>query len=349
MTEICSTEAYSTEAYSTEAYSANNIKLGQPPIPISVAKPISNIMTNTNPNYDTNYDTNYDPNSSQLAHLQPHLQPHQQPPPPYTDLDSLTFLSNIKSSDHINSSYDRIKDVVNKYDISDNFIKQLKDLSRFDIVALFDDSGSMSTMIDGFAYINKTRWHELMESAQMVVDIATCFDADGIDAYFLNFDTYRQINSFDQISTIFNRVPSGTTNISSKLNEIYRNKESVLREKELLILVFTDGEPNNGDSFNNLRKTVKHITQSGRVYVSFIMCTDEDHIVQAYDKHFDKDILNVDVIDDYKSEAKQIKRIQGDKFRFTRGDYIVKVMIGSINQSIDALDERPIDSCCVIS
>ena len=269
-------------------------------------------------------------------------------PPSYTDIDQMTFLTNVRTAIPANPTYNRIKSVVDKYDISDNFVKPLKNLSRFDIVALFDDSGSMTTMIDSNNYHGKTRWDELKDSAQMVVDIATCFDADGIDAYFLNHNTYTQIHSFDQINSIFNRRPTGTTNISAKLDEIYSNKSAILSEKELLILVFTDGEPNNGDSFQNLRKTVQNLTKSGRIYITFIMCTDEDHIVESYDKYFDKKIPNVDVLDDYKSEARQIMKVQGNKYRFTYGDYIVKVMLGSIDNKIDILDEKPIDNCCVI-
>ena len=91
------------------------------------------------------------------------------------------------------------------------------------------------------------------------------------------------------------------------------------------------------------------INQSGRVHVSFIMCTDEDNIVEAYDKYFDKGIINVDIVDDYKSESRQIQKVQGKKFRFTHGDYIVKLMLGSIDPNIDKLDETSLNNCCIIS
>lgn len=53
-------------------------------------------------------------------------------------------------------------------------------------------------------------------------------------------------------------------------------------------------------------------------------------------------IKNLDIIDDYNSEKKEVIKIQGDKFNFSFGDYIVKALLGSIDPYFDKLDEQKI-------
>ena len=56
---------------------------------------------------------------------------------------------------------------------------------------------------------------------------------------------------------------------------------------------------------------------------------------------WDDTIPRVDVCDDYQSEKREILRAQGAHFRFSRGDYCVKLLLGAIDPSMDKLDEQP--------
>jgi hypothetical protein len=49
---------------------------------------------------------------------------------------------------------------------------------------------------------------------------------------------------------------------------------------------------------------------------------------------------NLDVVDDYRSERKEVKAAQGSSFPFSFGDYVVKSLIGSIDPVLDNLDEK---------
>jgi len=50
----------------------------------------------------------------------------------------------------------------------------------------------------------------------------------------------------------------------------------------------------------------------------------------------------LDVVDDYRSEKSQILACQGPNFPFSYGDYIVKILMGPIDEWFDNLDERPV-------
>ena len=53
------------------------------------------------------------------------------------------------------------------------------------------------------------------------------------------------------------------------------------------------------------------------------------------------------MVDDYRSEKKEIIRAQGSNFQFTYGDYVAKSLIGSTDPKIDNLDENK-KGCCFV-
>lgn len=57
---------------------------------------------------------------------------------------------------------------------------------------------------------------------------------------------------------------------------------------------------------------------------------------------FDKNIANLDVIDDYVSEKKQISKNNPDLAEhYTFGDHIARLICGSVFPHMDKLDEKP--------
>ena len=62
-----------------------------------------------------------------------------------------------------------------------------------------------------------------------------------------------------------------------------------------------------------------------KIFVNIVVCTDDEDAV-SYLNRWDCKIPNLDVTDDYKTEKEQIKKIKGKKYRFSFGDYVVKVM-----------------------
>lgn len=77
----------------------------------------------------------------------------------------------------------------------------------------------------------------------------------------------------------------------------------------------------------------------------------------SYLNNWDKKIPNLDVADDYRSEREEIHSVQGKEFPFSFGDvskyrfyfkkiriyflkYVVKVLMGAVDDWFDTLDER---------
>ena len=118
-----------------------------------------------------------------------------------------------------------------------------------------------------------------------------------------------------------------------------------------IIIIATDGEPtdeNNAVNINQL-KNVLDKDRSPSDYVTFLACTDDDDAI-CYLNKWDKQMVHVDVIDDYYNEKREVLRAQGKNFSFTYGDYVVKTMLGAVISQLDKLDESSyVDDCvCVI-
>lgn len=64
-----------------------------------------------------------------------------------------------------------------------------------------------------------------------------------------------------------------------------------------------------------------------------------------YINKLDKEIPNIDTLDDYTSELKEVKKAQGKKFKYTFGDHIVRLLLGP---ELDQLDEKKINKCIIL-
>ncbi len=257
------------------------------------------------------------------------------------------------SAPPINDNMVRFQYVVKKYNISEYFALQLRQLYNYEICIICDDSGSMNNPVnnDYTLYENvETRWSEAQTSLKIITDIASIFDPNGIDIYYLNRPPIKNIFNSDDLYTYhqFLNHPNGFTPLGERIQEVLEEKKSC--ERNLLIIVFTDGQPNNMNLFMNVLKNRKPID---KIFITIVACTDDDASI-GYLNDLDKKIKNLDVCDDYTSEKQQIQKIQGLEFSFTFGDYITKILLGSINQNIDKLDEKKLNkttkkSNCIIS
>ena len=135
----------------------------------------------------------------------------------------------------------------------------------------------------------------------------------------------------------------GYTLLVPVLNRIFTSRLADRgRDKKLLVFVATDGMPtdNNG---NEVIKDFEQCMQKTRrietTHVSFLLCTDEEDVVN-YMREFDERMNNVNVTDNFHTERDRIRKYQKDSnYRFSRGDYIIKAVVGAIDPEIDALNE----------
>jgi len=55
------------------------------------------------------------------------------------------------------------------------------------------------------------------------------------------------------------------------------------------------------------------------------------------------------VVDDFRSERKEVRSAKGTSFPFSFGDYVVKSLIGSIDPELDDMDEKKDHLCsCIV-
>jgi hypothetical protein len=173
----------------------------------------------------------------------------------------------------------------------------------------------------------------------------------GLDLYFLNRATMLNVTSSQQLHAVFSTPASGLTPITPVLQHVLQAKRAIAQERNLLVIIATDGAPTNAQGEVDtaaLRHVLVSERDTSKVHVQFVACTDDDSTM-AYLNEWDRKIPNVDVVDDYHSEKAEVLAAQGSNFKFSFGDYIVKILLGSIDPEFDLLDEKKVGGgCCTV-
>lgn len=260
------------------------------------------------------------------------------PPPGYNEA---IRACNTNDSNVI-SKKDKIKKLIDKYEIDPLFSEKLDLLKDFEIVLLIDDSCSMNTPLsDGSGH--STRWEELKSVVNIVISITSIYDQDGIDIYFLNRENKTNIKSLEQVSTILEDTPEGLTPLTENLSVILDTYQDSL--KPVLIVIATDGVPYNGIcDLENFRQLLIQKDHS-KFFVSFLACSDQEKDI-GYLNELDFIVPNVDTLDDYNSERKEVLDAQGKDFSYTFGDHVVRLLLGPICEELDKLDEKKSNKIC---
>ena len=248
----------------------------------------------------------------------------------------------------------KLRALAQRLEIRPDFVARLRALEGFSIAVICDDSGSMNTPVaaapGASPYAPRgTRWTELMETVSHVVELATCLADRGVDVHFLNRPPMLGVVHAQQVQAAFQHAPpQGFTPLTRALQQVLTDQREALRERKLLLIIATDGRPTDDRGNENIPgflDALRALPQN--CFVQIMACTDDDESV-AYLNEADRDIARVDVTDDYRSERKEILAAQGANFHFTFGDYVVKAMLGPVDNSFDKLDQRA-GGCCAIS
>ena len=97
------------------------------------------------------------------------------------------------------STLSKFETLVKQNELSQQVATQLYEvLNMCEIVLVCDDSGSMAAEIAEDGLVNNsrktTRWSELKKLAAILIEFVTSINPNGLDIYFLNRGTYRNIN-----------------------------------------------------------------------------------------------------------------------------------------------------------
>lgn len=278
-------------------------------------------------------------------------------PPPYPSYDNtFDYGQNMNQPQAPISREDKYRGIVNKHEISLDFAQRLQQLQGFKIVFIFDDSGSMNApLIDSplnndKSLLKATRWDELQYFAKISVEIATLFDTEGCSVYFLNKQPspIKNIKDEYQVEQLFRDRPQGFTPLPRVLDQVLNDNGMYLNEKKLLVVIVTDGEPTDDRGVSAIPQFKKILQKRHpKVYTTIVACTDDDESVEYLNK-WDRELMNLDVVDDFRNERTEIRQVKGRNFPFSFGDYVVKSLIGSIDRELDNMDENKSGCCSIV-
>jgi hypothetical protein len=238
----------------------------------------------------------------------------------------------------------RFDNICQQYEITGQFAQYLRHhLINYKVVLVCDDSGSMSTL----TRFREPRWAELCRFVSTVFSVTECIEQSPLDVYFLNRPSLLNVQQLGQITEAFAAPPCGPTPIVPVLRHALAQPCPPTYMGRIFILC-TDGEPTDQYDRPNPRQLYDLLARERRYndYVTILACTDDDSSIE-YLNRWDVLLPRLDVVDDYENEKKEVLWAQGRQFRFSFGDYVVKILLGSVVPQLDRLDEA--ECRCAIS
>lgn len=243
-----------------------------------------------------------------------------------------------------------MNELLHQQQVSHVTASELLVLKSYDIVLLVDDSGSMKKKDKG---CSGTRWEELQDTLNLVISTVGCFKTSGIDVYFLNREKIPNVvmPEDERLKNSMLRLPRGSTPLTRSLQNIILDRETAARtdrsllDKPVLLMIFTDGEPDEGPSeFGDaLLCTLKQKSTQLKFHCQIMACTGCDDEI-GWLKVLDNFLEELDVTDDFLTEKSQVQL--KSSVDFTRGDWLMKAMLGAIHSKHDCMNEsrkRPND------
>lgn len=239
---------------------------------------------------------------------------------------------------------EQLQHVAKQLQLASGAINNLGQLSSYDIVLIVNDASSMNnpahegnTDSDG---VPMTRWDELRTRVEQILDVAICLDSDGIDIYFLNRPSAFNVTNKEHVLALFEKTPSGSAPLSAVYQKVLTDKLQGKTNNKVLLLVATDGEPDRVDEHGICQPDLDGFTEllrnrcgfpAWRCPTTIMACTDAERSI-GWIRSLDSDerIECFDVVDDFEGEQSKIISLQGRNFWFTKGDYLVKTLIGPI-------------------
>lgn len=236
----------------------------------------------------------------------------------------------------------RLQAVLESFEISIAEANELVILEDYEIVIIADDSGSMQRAAAPagqrkLGEKSATRWDELKDTVSALVDLAVCFDESGVDVFFLNRGKLANVKSSSdpQFVKAFSTAPTGSTPLTETLGLV---ATKCAGERPVLLFCLTDGEPNGGAG--PFKQAVRSMVQrpGPKIRMQIMACTSNDDEI-GWLNVLDKELAEVDVTDDYFSEKAEVLRA-GLVPKFSRGDWVMKAMLGPVSRKFDMWDEQ---------
>jgi len=239
----------------------------------------------------------------------------------------------------------------------------LRQLEQFNIVCVCDDSESMKAA-DVFSHSGieaiqvykdlkvqdikqMTRWDELCKSIMVIIELAvTCLEKNGVDIYFFNRAPLLNVTSVDQVRNYFvATLPQNGSYapMTRTLQQVFQDKAQVLSQGKLLCILATNSLPSDDNGNVQLQEFVDVIkTRPSNVYMSIAAFTNDKSVIELLQGFIESNnYTNVDMTENYRAEKSLRALVVANlevtskhyKYKFSFGDYIVKILLGGIDQS----------------
>eukprot|EP01063_Lacrimia_lanifica_P032441 TRINITY_DN5549_c0_g1_i1.p1 TRINITY_DN5549_c0_g1~~TRINITY_DN5549_c0_g1_i1.p1 ORF type:complete len:469 (+),score=141.94 TRINITY_DN5549_c0_g1_i1:86-1492(+) len=264
-----------------------------------------------------------------------------------------------------------------KYEVPLGMLNKLRGLSEYSLNFMVDDSGSMTLDTDeevakagdwmAANYFQHrlggrrvmTRWEEAEDRVHTIVDLVTYVPTGPIRISFFNrpscltlsrggvmpeefvHDAHRQIRA-----AFGSSPPSGRTPTKAVLQGAFQLPPMTMH------YLFTDGAPSDSAgvrradddgayvAFPEIEALVMHRRGANQHPITFVSCSDEDSDVK-WMKVLEEEAPYAAEIDDFVAERNEVLHDQGPYFPFTRGFWLVCLLVAAINPSdLDAMDEH---------
>eukprot|EP01060_Flectonema_neradi_P012172 TRINITY_DN19058_c0_g1_i1.p1 TRINITY_DN19058_c0_g1~~TRINITY_DN19058_c0_g1_i1.p1 ORF type:complete len:277 (+),score=29.52 TRINITY_DN19058_c0_g1_i1:12-842(+) len=239
----------------------------------------------------------------------------------------------LEPTDSYEQKMKKLDSVLRRYNVSVAQADELLRVAEYKMIFICDDSGSMGRRTKEFP----SRWAELKHTVQSFLEIAV-YLGNGVDVIFLNREAILNVTSPQdpRLLNAFRTGPYGSTPLVERIRETLSR---LGHGSKVIFMIATDGEPDTGRaSFNSIVQDAVH----RGYHIQFLACTDDKSEI-GFLNNIDKKFVEVDVMDDFLHERKQVLRT-GKFKRFNRADYVVKGMLGPICSKFDKMDE----GCCTI-
>jgi len=194
----------------------------------------------------------------------------------------------------------------------------------------------------------QSRWKEAHSRLKELVEILAYIAFQSIHVCFLNRPDKLVLNrsgrdpetfltdAYLKIDAAFAKSPSGTTPFLERLQESFARGAG----KNVARYFFGDGSPNGGlQAKTAVVNLLKRRDSPEMNPMTFLSCTNEDAQVE-WMKDAEEVAPYCSECDDFKDEADEVLKDQGEAFPFSRGFYLISCLVGAMNpDDLDCMDE----------
>jgi hypothetical protein len=251
-----------------------------------------------------------------------------------------------------------------RHEVKAVYLPYLKKITDYDVAVVCSDAKWMNRKNPG-SKSDRTPWEELKVQLEMTIDAHAALN-QSLDVYFINRGHtadgrggpgYKGIRSYAEISKALQEPPSGGDDIKAVLRQLFVERSP--DDRPLIVHILSDGYL-QGNKVSAVMEVLAARPAIDRSFISFIMCSDA-----ACDKFkpyecgsgYSYAIRGVDFSYDYQGELQECRVNSGNrKFNLTRGDYVIKCLLGCICPEIHAINMPPgwrrrkaLAGCCTLS